>query len=54
MLVAARALAGATLAALADADLRAAARADFDARVERGPLPTTVLPEGQPAPKAIR
>jgi aminobenzoyl-glutamate utilization protein B len=54
MLVAARALAGATLAALTDPDLRAAAQQDFDARVGAGAVPTSVLPEGQRAPTTIR
>jgi aminobenzoyl-glutamate utilization protein B len=54
MLVAARALAGTTLALLGDAELRAAARADFDARVRAGPVPASVLPAGQQAPTSIR
>ncbi len=52
--VAAKALAGATLRLIEDPALIAAAKAEFDARLEAGPVPTTVLPEGQQAPTSIR
>jgi len=52
--LAAKVLAGATLDLLRDPELVAAARADFEQRRKVGPVPTTVLPEGQGPPKAIR
>lgn len=54
MLVAARALAGTALELLSDSDLLAAARADFEARRQEGPVPTSLLPADQPAPTSIR
>ncbi len=54
MLVAAKALAGATLELLSDPDLRAAARADFEARREAGDVPSSVLAEDAVAPTKIR
>jgi len=53
ILFAAKALATTAVQLLEDADLRAAARADFDTRMKDRKY-TTLIPEGQPAPKAIR
>ena len=54
MMVAAKTLAGATLQALTEPEWISAARADFEARIAVGPVPKTVLPEGQMAPSSIR
>jgi aminobenzoyl-glutamate utilization protein B len=50
---AAKVLAVTAVQLLEDADLRSAARADFDARMEERKY-TTLIPEGQPAPRSIR
>jgi aminobenzoyl-glutamate utilization protein B len=54
MLVAARALAGATLELLAKPEDRARARKDFERRRAERDVPVSVLPEGQGAPATIR
>ena len=54
MLVAARTLAGAALELMSNPQLVKAARADFEARLEKTPKPVSTLPAGQAAPVAIR
>jgi aminobenzoyl-glutamate utilization protein B len=54
MLVAAKALAGATLDLMARPDLLEHARADFETRRAQAEVPSYTLPEGQAAPTAIR
>ena len=54
MVVAARTLASATLRAIRDPEICAAARADFEARIEAGPVPRSVLPADQGPPATIR
>jgi len=54
MMVAARTLAGATLDLLSNPQIVADARRDFEQRRARTPVPTLVVPSGQPVPLAIR
>ena len=54
MIVAARTLAGAALDLLSNPALIADARRDFEQRRARTPIPTLVVPAGQPVPLSIR